>query len=136
MNQTNLLLENLDTQPDLLKDGRRRQDRLPVNDIPAEIMGIDRAGHLFIERTFVEDVSDLGCRFNSRTVLHCGDIVSVKPLMPGEKVMAEQQSQLFEVMWTANHGTSCTVGARKLQGEKLENAKFPPPNYSPKRPTK
>jgi hypothetical protein len=113
---------------------RRREVRVLVNDIPAEVMGIDRAGHLFNERAFVKDVTDLGCRFDTRAQLRCGDIVAVKPLEPGEKVLTDQQSQLFEVMWAANHGTSCTVGARKLQGEKLAKVKFPPPNYSPRNP--
>lgn len=106
------------------------------SDMPVEIMGIDRAGHLFSDRGFVKDVTDVGCRFDTRTQLQCGDIVAVKPLEPGEKVMTDQHSQLFEVMWAANHGTRCTVGARKLYGDKLADFKFPPPNYSPRHPVK
>jgi hypothetical protein len=115
---------------------RRREERIPVNDIPVEITGTDRAGDHFSERAFVKDVTDLSCRFDTRAQLRCGDIVAVKPLEPGEKVLADNQSQLFEVMWAANHGTKCTVGTRRLQGEKLANAKFPPPNDSSRVPAK
>jgi hypothetical protein len=60
----------------------------------------------------------------------------VRPLEPGKKSMAHGQPLLFEVAWAAHHRTVCTVGARKLQGEKLAKAIFPPPNYSPRRPAK
>lgn len=135
MSETNLLHENPDKPSTVVNGERRREDRLSVN-ITVEITGIDRAGHLFHERTFVENVTDVGCRFDARTQLQCGDIVAVKPLEPGEKIMAYEQPQLFEVMWAARRGTSCTVGTRKLQGEKLATVKFPPPNCSAKRPSK
>ena len=115
---------------------RRREERIPVNDIPVEITGTDRAGQHFNEQAFVKDVTDLGCCFDTRAQLRFGDIVAVKPLEPSEKVLKEVQSQLFEVMWAANHGTKCTVGTRRLQGEKLANAKFLPPNDSSRAPAK
>ena len=115
---------------------RRREERIPVNDIPVEITGTDRAGQHFNEQALVKDVNDLGCRFDTRAQLRCGDIVAVKPLEPNEKVLKDVQSQLFEVMWAANHGTKCTVGTRRLQGEKLANAKFLPPNDSSRAPAK
>src|ERR1700730_5608455 len=114
---------------------RRREERVSVN-IPAEVTGIDRAGRLFSEQTFVKDVTDSGCHFETRAQLQCGDIVSVKPLEPAEKIMTNEEYQFFEVMWAANHGSKWTVGTRRLQGEKLANAKFPPPNYSPSPPAK
>ncbi|MCU1341709.1 MAG: hypothetical protein JWN92_1132 [Candidatus Acidoferrum typicum] len=119
----------------MIKVQRRREDPIAVN-IPAEITGIDRSGRLFSEQTFVKDVTDIGCHFETRTRLQCGDIAAVKPLEPGEKIMTNEQYQFFEVMWAANHGSRCTVGTRRLQGEKLANAKFPPPNYSPRLPAK
>jgi hypothetical protein len=115
---------------------RRRQERIPANDIPVEITGTDHAGRHFNEQAVVKDVTDLGCRFDTRAQLRCGDIVAVKPLEPSEKIPADNQSQLFEVMWAANHGTKCRVGTRRLQGERLANAKFPPPNDSSRVPAK
>jgi len=135
VSQTNLLHENQDAQPAAVYDHKRREDRLPVN-IPVEITGIDRAGHLFTERTLVENVTEIGCRFNTRTQMQCGEIVAVKPLEPGKKSMTHEQLQLFEIVWAAHHRAGCTVGARKLQGEKLANAKFPPLIASPKRRSK
>lgn len=136
MSQTSLVLENLDKQSELINSERRQEVRQIVNDLPIEITGIDSRGHLFTERALVRDVTERGCRFDIRIPVRCGDILVLKPLLPGEKVLSDEHSQLFDVMWTANHGSSCTVGARILQGEKLENVKFPPPNYSPRRPAK
>jgi hypothetical protein len=84
----------------------------------------------------VKDVTDRGCCFETVAQLNCGDIVSVKPLEPGKKVLADGQFQLFEVMWAAIHRTGCTVGTRKLQSKKGENAKFPPHDYPPTAPAK
>ena len=135
MNQTNLFHENLDVQSVAIYNKQRREDRLPVN-TSVEITGIDPAGQPFTEKTTVEDVTEIGCRFSTRTQLQCGDIVAIKALEPGERALADTQSQLFEVVWAAHHRTGCTVGARKLQGEKLAKTKFPPPDYSPRRPAK
>jgi len=128
--------EKISGLPEVFNGERRREERIPVNDIPVEITGTDRAGQHFNEQALVKDVNDLGCRFDTRAQLRCGDIVAVKPLEPNEKVLKDVQSQLFEVMWAANHGTKCTVGTRRLQGEKLANAKFLPPNDSSRVPTK
>ena len=115
---------------------RRREDRIPVNDIPVEITGTDSAGQHFNEQALVKDVTDLGCCFDTRAQLRCGDIIAVKPFELSEKVLKKIQPQLFEVMWAANHGMKCTVGTRRLQGEKLANAKFLPPNDSSRVPAK
>jgi len=128
--------EKISGLPEVCSGERRREERIPVNDIPVEITGTDRAGQHFNEQALVKDVNDLGCRFDTRAQLRCGDIVAVKPLEPNEKVLKDVQSQLFEVMWAANHGTKCTVGTRRLQGEKLANAKFLPPNDSSRAPAK
>ena len=153
MNQSNLFPENLLNESSLrelnklneekisglaevIGSERRREERISVIDTPVEITGTDRAGHHFNEHAFVKDVTDLGCRFDTRVQLRCGDIVAVKALEPSEKALTDVQPRLFEVMWAANHGTKCTVGARRLQGEKLANAKFPPPNDSSRDPAK
>jgi hypothetical protein len=132
VSETNLLHENQDAQPVAVFDHKRREDRLPVS-IPVEITGIDCVGHLFTERTSVENVTEIGCRFNTRTQMQCGEIVAVKPLEPGKKSMTHEQLQLFEIVWAAHHRAGCTVGARKLQGEKLANVKFPLLHSPPKR---
>ena len=135
MIESNPFYESLDTLCDAVNGDRRKESHLTAN-TPAEITGIDRAGHIFNEHTVIQDVTEVGCRFDARTQLRCGDIVAVKALAPGEKVLTQAQPQLFEVMWAANRGTGCTVGTRKLQGEKLANVKFPPANYSSRRPAK
>jgi hypothetical protein len=135
VSETNLLHENQAPQAVAVHDNRRREERLSVS-IPVEITGIDRVGHLFTERTLVEDVTEIGCRFNTRTQMLCGEIVAVKPLEPGKKSMTHEQLQLFEIVWAAHHRAGCTVGARKLQGEKLANVKFPLLNASPLRRSK
>jgi hypothetical protein len=135
VSQANLMHENQDEKPAAVYDRKRREDRLSVS-IPVEITGIDRVGHLFTERTLVENVTEVGCRFNTQTQLQCGEIVAVKPLEPGEKSMTREQLQLFEIVWVAHHKAGCTVGARKLEGEKLANVKFPPSNPSLRRRAK
>jgi hypothetical protein len=109
---------------------KRREERLSVK-IAVEITGIGRAGHPHKEQTFVEDVTGHGCRFGARTRLQCGDIVTVKPLEPGMKILKHEQPQLFEVVWAAYHSKGCTVGTRKVQSEKFATAEFPPPNCPP-----
>jgi|SRR5579872_2722636 len=140
----NLVQENLVEEvkeettglPDLVNSERRSEERISMSDIPVEISGTDRTGHFFSERAFLKDVSDLGCRFEMRTQLSCGNIISVKPVVPSEKFMTDGQALLLEVMWAAIHRTGCTVGTRKLQGKKLEHAKFSPPDYSSRVPAK
>ena len=110
---------------------KRSEERLSVK-IAVEITGIDRAGHPLNEQTFVEDVTEHGCRFGARTRLQCGDIVTVKPLEPGMKILKHEHPQLFEVVWAAYHSKGCTVGTRKVQGEKFATTEFPPPNCPPR----
>ena len=135
MSQTNLSRKNPAAVSGKVTGEKRREERLSVN-IPVEITGIDRVGHLLNEQTFVEDVTEHGCRFGARTRLQCGDIVTVKPLEPGMKILKHEQPQWFEVVWAAYHRKGCTVGTRKVQGEKFATAEFPPPNCSPRPPSK
>jgi hypothetical protein len=133
--QTNPMRNSQGGSSDLAATERRREQRLSA-DIPAEITGIDHAGHLFTERTLLEDVSEIGYRFETHTQLQCGDIVAVKPVEPGEKSLMLGQSQLVEVAWIAHHKAGWTVGTRKLHGEKLAKPEFPPASYSPRLPAK
>ena len=106
---------------------RRCEERISIN-LSVEITRYDAAGNVFTERTRIEDVTSVGCRFRTQTELQRGDTVSIRPLVPGQKSVQGVEPQLFEIMWTAPQGTSWTVGARKLEGEKLANIKFPPAN--------
>jgi hypothetical protein len=81
VSQKNLFRENTGAASGTVTGEKRREERLSVN-IPVEITGIDRAGLSLNEQTFVEDVTEHGCRFGARTRLQCGDIVTVKPLEP------------------------------------------------------
>jgi len=101
---------------------KRRGEKRVSTDDPAEISGVDRAGQPFHERIFVSDVSASGCRFDTRIRLQCGDIVTVKPTGLDEGALEDEHSELFEVIWTANHGTKCSVGVRKVRAKKIENA--------------
>ena len=131
MSQTNLFRRNPGAVSGTATGEKRREERLSVK-IAVEITGIDRAGHPVNEQTFVEDVTEHGCRFGARTRLQCGDIVTVKPLEPGMKILKHERPQLFEVVWAAYHRKGCTVGTRKVQGEKFATAEFPPPNCPPR----
>ncbi len=108
---------------------RRAEERITV-DLPVEITRYDPEGNMLLERTRIEDVTSVGCRFRTQAELRRGEIVSVKALGRGENNRADEQPQLYEIMWAAPQGTSWTVGARKLAGEKLANVKFPPANHS------
>jgi hypothetical protein len=127
--------DNQGTPSDVITKERRREDRLST-EIPVEITGINHAGHLFTERTLLEDVTEIGCRFETHTQLQCGDVVAIKPVEPGEKSLMLGQSQLVEVVWIAHHKAGWTVGTRKLHGEKLAKPEFPPASYSPRLPPK
>lgn len=135
MSQKNLFRENPGAASGTFTGEKRGEARLPVN-IPVEVTGIDRAGHSLKGQTFVEDVTEQGCRFGARTRLQCGDIVMVKPLAPGMKILKHEQPQLFEVVWAAYHRKGCTVGTRKVPGEKFATAEFPPPTCPPRPPAK
>ena len=94
--------------------------------VPVEVTEIDSEGRPVTERTFIEDVSDFGCRFSTRGPAKQGDTGAVKLLGPNGKNLPDEEPRLFEVMWVARKVHSSTVGARVLQGEKLASTKFPP----------
>jgi hypothetical protein len=106
----------------------RRVDKRILVHVPVEVTELDGEGHQITERTFIEDVSDFGCRFSTRGPVQQGDTISVKVLGPGGKNLPDEEPRLFEIMWVARKERSFTVGARLLQGEKLANVKFPPEN--------
>ena len=125
-----------ETNPNLFLVDRRRTERRILVNVPVEVSEVSDRGHAFVERTFIEDVSDFGCRFTTRNPLQKGDSVLVKLLghvgsdLPGDKPL------LYEIMWVARKEHSYTVGARLLQGKELAAVKSPPENggqkYDPK----
>lgn len=105
---------------------RRTKKRILVN-VPVEITA-NAEGHPVTERTFIEDVSDLGCRFSTRGAIHQGDTVAVRILGTDGRALPDEEPRYYEIMWVAPKKQGATVGARVLQGEKLANIKFPPQN--------
>jgi hypothetical protein len=106
---------------------RREAKRILVN-APVEVTEIDGEGQPITERTFIEDVSDFGCRFSARGPVKQGDTIAVKILGRYGNSLPDEKPRLFEIMWVAPKDHGSMVGARVLQGEKLANTKFPPEN--------
>jgi len=106
----------------------RRVERRILVHVPVEVTEIDAEGQPITERTFIEDVSDFGCRFSTRVPIKQGDTVAVRALGRNGNNLPDEKPQLYEIMWVAPRDRGSTVGARLLQGEKLANAKFPPEN--------
>jgi hypothetical protein len=114
----------------------RREARRILVDVPVEVTEIDGEGHRISERTFIEDVSDFGCRFSTRGPVKQGDTIAVKILGPFGNELPDEEPRLYEITWVAPKDHGSTVGARVLQGEKLANAKFPLENGRQKRVSK
>jgi hypothetical protein len=114
---------------------KRTEKRILVH-VPVELTEIKHDGHQVTERTFIEDVSDFGCRFSTRGAVHQGDTVAVKILGPSGYNLPHEESRLYEILWVAPKEHGFTVGARVLQGEKLANVKFPSQNGGQKHDVK
>ena len=114
-----------DNRPSGINPADRRSEERILVSVPVEITTVDGGGCLHTERTFIEDVSSLGCRFSVRGTVQQGDTVAVMPMGPHGKNIPGEKPRLFEIMWIAPKANGLTVGARLLQGEKLANAKFP-----------
>lgn len=103
----------------------RREAMRVMAHLPVEVTAIDSAGRPIKERTYIEDVSDFGCRFTTNGPVKQGDTVGLKILGRYGNKLPDEESRLYEIMWVAPSDQRFTVGARVLQGEKLANAKFP-----------
>jgi PilZ domain-containing protein len=99
-------------------DRRRSERRVQVN-VPVEVSHADSEGRTISEHTFIEDVSDFGCRFTTRSPAKQGETCSVTLLGPGGKSLPDEQPRLYEIMWVAAKGQHFTMGARLLKGDKL-----------------
>jgi len=109
-----------------------RAERRILVYVPVEVTEIDSEGRPVTERTFIEDVSDFGCRFSTRGPVKQGDTVAVKLLGNNGNTLPDEGPRLYEIMWVARKQNGSTVGARVLQGEKLASTKFPPENSKQK----
>jgi hypothetical protein len=127
--------EEMSTPKIDLIDRRRSERRILVN-VPVEVTEIDGEGHHITERTFIEDVSDFGCRFSTRGLMKQGDKVSVKLLGPNGSALPDEEPHLYEIMWVARKEHSSTVGARMVKVEKSVDINFSQDNggqkYDPK----
>jgi hypothetical protein len=114
----------------------KRIERRILVHVPVLVTEIDREGQPMVDRTFIEDVSDFGCRFTTRGPVKQGDAVAVKILGSYGNNLPDEEARLYEIMWVTPKGRGFTVGARLLQGEKLANAKFPAKNGGQKHESK
>jgi hypothetical protein len=115
---------DVEKQPgEIFPPERRRDARIVVN-VPVEITKIDETGHEITERTFVEDVSDFGCRFSIRETVKKGDTVAIRLLAQDGKSLSDEPVKHFEVMWAARGASRLVVGARICRGEKLDKARL------------
>lgn len=97
---------------------RRRAERRVLVNLSVEVTFETAEGNQVTERTFIEDVSDLGCRFTTRAPAHQGDMVSLRFVGPAGRRMPEEEARHYKIMWVEPHGRSSTVGARLVNGEK------------------
>jgi hypothetical protein len=101
-----------------------RADKRFLLHSPVEITGVDDSGLQFAERSRLEDVGDLGCRFSMRTVVHEGDILGVEPLGPNGENFQDEYSPLFVVVWVKRGGDRLMAGARCLGEDELTDVGF------------
>jgi PilZ domain len=104
---------------------RRKSGRRIVVHLPVSVTKVGSEGHQVTERTYIEDVSDFGCRFTTRGPLRQGETVSMELLGPDGKKLPDEDARLFEIMWVAPKPHRCAVGARVLHGDKLAAVKLP-----------
>lgn len=116
--------------------GEHRSERRILVHVPVEITEVDREGRQTTERTFIEDVSDFGCRFSTRAPVQQGDTLALKVLGKHGTVLTDEEPRYYEVMWVAPKEHGSIVGARVIQGEKLAKIKFAAQNNDPKHETK
>jgi hypothetical protein len=102
----------------------RRTNRRSFLHSEVEITSVDRSGLQFVERSRVEDVSDLGCRFSLRGAVHQGSVLGVKPLGPHGEKLEDEFARLFLVVWVKRKRNRLTVGARSLREDELADPDF------------
>jgi PilZ domain len=102
---------------------RRRDPRIVVN-APVEITTSNHKDCQITEKTFIEDVSDMGCRFKMRGPVRKGDMISVRLLSQDGKEFLDETAKMFEVMWVARGENIVVVGARIVGAEKFDTSQM------------
>jgi hypothetical protein len=108
----------------LYRKESRSEERISV-DIIVEITWRDPEGNPVTERTRIEDVTSVGCRFRIQVQLQRGEVISIMAVSQGKMGLANGELQLYEIMWSAQEGSKWNTGALRLKGEKLTNASSP-----------
>lgn len=103
---------------------RRRSERRIVVNVPVEVSLVAPGNPPLTEKTYIEDVSDFGCRFSTHGQILQGNTVSVKLVGPNGRVYPDEEPRLYEVMWVARKEHAYTAGARMLKGKKLDGEKL------------
>lgn len=109
----------------------RRVERRILVHVPVQVTEFDVKGQPITERTYIEDVSDFGCRFSTSRPFKNGETIAVKILGRFGNDLPEEDARLYEVMWVAPKDRGFAVGARLLEGEKLAKAGFSPDKFAP-----
>jgi hypothetical protein len=117
--------------PLLMIQGEHRQEDRTETVIHGELTAIDRAGRLFMTEITIENVNEMGCRFECGIPLQTGDIVAICTADPGPKSLSERRPHLFEVAWTNRRVAFWVIGATKLHDQTLLMIHFPALKFSP-----
>jgi len=86
-----------------------------------QITGVDETGLQFVERSRLEDIGDLGCRFSLRGAVRPGSVVGVMPLGQNGEPLIDELPRLFVVIWIKRKGKRMTVDARSLRDDELSD---------------
>jgi CheY-like chemotaxis protein len=78
-------------------------------------------GLQFVERSHLEDIGDLGCRFSLRPAVHPGSVIAVMSLGQNGETLIDEFPRLFVVIWIKRKGKRMTVGARSLRADELSD---------------
>src|SRR5258708_32825194 len=111
--------------------GARRKGKGLNLCFPIEVRGTDASGAVFREQTKTQDISESGCRFETKLPLVPGDIIAITLSGPHDSLQ-NREPQLFEIAWSTPISSGQSVGARKLRDAKLWGVTFPPAKSSGK----
>lgn len=125
-----------DKEPTETSQRELRADARIIVNVPVEITTIYHKGSQIAERTYIEDVSDFGCRFTMRGAIQKGDTVAVRLLAQDGESLLDDPARIFEVMWIVRGASSVVAGARIIQGEKFATAKLSQKSDDPGLPAK
>ena len=95
-------------------------------DIPIEIevIGIDRNGEVFHERTVTKDVSEWGCAFLLSVELKKDDIISLRVIPKDGLQIAPAQQAAFQIVRITLVENGWSIGAWKMESKGVWGAEF------------